>query len=78
MDLTGNGLTADAVRQYIGEKRAAEDAKRASEEEALKGERDKLHAEFMARESKPEAMDRVASMIRRCVAAAAAARLSDR
>ena len=67
MDLTGNGLTADAVRQYIGEKRAAEDAKRASEAEALKGERDKLHAEFMAREIKPEAMDRVASMIRRAI-----------
>jgi hypothetical protein len=67
MSITGSSLSADAVRSYIQSKKDEEAAKRRAWETEAKSERDKLHEAFEAREVQPEAMDRVAAVIRKAV-----------
>lgn len=67
MSISGIGLSADAVRSYIRSRKDEEAAKRRAYEAEAKADRERLHAEFDQREVSPEAMDRIASVIRKAV-----------
>ncbi|HYZ34039.1 MAG TPA: hypothetical protein VE684_17345 [Crenalkalicoccus sp.] len=67
MSFTGSTLSANEVRNYLRSKREEEAAKQRAHEEHAHAEREKLREAFMAREIQPEAMDRVATVVRRAV-----------
>jgi hypothetical protein len=67
MNITGSSLSADAVRAYLQSKKDEETAKHRAHEAEAKAEREKLHAAFQEREVQPEAMDRVAAVVRKAV-----------
>ena len=67
MSITGSTLSADAIRDFIKSKQDAEAAKRRAYETEVKAEQDKLHAAFLEREVQPEAMDRIANVVRKAV-----------
>lgn len=65
MNITGSNLSADSVRAYLQAKKDEETAKLRSFEAERKAELDRLHETFNAREVQPEAMDRIAALVRR-------------
>jgi hypothetical protein len=67
MSFDGRTLSADAVRAYLRSAKEEEGAKQRAHEAAAKAERDKLHQAFMERDVKPEAMDRIATLVRKTV-----------
>ena len=67
MNLTGSSLSADAVRAYLHSKKAEEEAKQRAFEASTKIELDKLHESFDGREVQPEAMDRIATLVRKTI-----------
>ena len=67
MNLTGSSLSADAVRAYLHSKKAEEEAKQRAFEASTKIELDKLHESFNGREVQPEAMDRIATLVRKTI-----------
>jgi hypothetical protein len=67
MNITGSTLSADAVRAYLGSKKAEEEAKQRAFEASTKIELDKLHESFDGREVQPEAMDRIATLVRKTI-----------
>ena len=67
MNITGNTLSADAVRAYLHSKKAEEEAKQRAFEASTKIELDKLHESFNGREVQPEAMDRIATLVRKTI-----------
>ena len=67
MDLTGTNLSADSVRAYIGAKKEKDAAEMRAHEAEQKAEREKLHEEFERREVQPEAMERIANLVRKAV-----------
>src|SRR4051812_29315153 len=66
MSITGSSLTADAVHAYLRSKEE-EAAKQRAFEASVKAERDKLREAFQEREVQPEAMDRIAAVIRKSI-----------
>jgi hypothetical protein len=67
MNITGSTLSADAVRAYLHSKKAEEEAKQRAFEASTKIELDKLHESFDGREVQPEAMDRIATLVRKTI-----------
>ena len=67
MSITGSTLSADAVRAYLHSKKAEEEAKQRAFEASTKIELDKLHESFDGREVQPEAMDRIATLVRKTI-----------
>jgi hypothetical protein len=65
MNFDGRTLSADAVRAYLRSVKEEEQAKRRAHEEVARTERDKLRQAFMEREVQPEAMDRIAALVRK-------------
>lgn len=62
-------FSADFIRQMIAQKKEREAAEQRAHEAAMKVQREKLHEEFLGREVKPEAMLRVAALVRKAVEA---------
>ena len=69
MAVTAQNLSASAIWNHIAEKKRAADAERIAQEEAAKAERAKLREAFDQREIQPEALDRIAIVVRRAVEA---------
>ena len=69
MAVTAQNLSASAIWNHIAEKKKAAEAERIAQEEAAKAERAKLREAFEQREIQPEALDRIASGVRRAVEA---------
>jgi hypothetical protein len=67
MNITGSTLSADAVRAYLHSKKAEEEAKQRAFEASTKIELDKLHESFNGREVQPEALDRIATLVRKTI-----------
>jgi hypothetical protein len=67
MNITGSTLSANVVRAYLGSKKAEEEAKQRAFEASTKIELDKLHESFDGREVQPEAMDRIATLVRKTI-----------
>jgi uncharacterized protein YprB with RNaseH-like and TPR domain len=67
MSFTGSTLSADAVRAYLHSKKQEEAAKQRAFETSTKAELDKLHEAFKEREVQPEAMDRIATLVRKTI-----------
>ena len=63
MSIFGKEFSADAVRDLIEARKAAEVAERRAFEEGQKAEREKLKVSFQEREVKPEALDRIAALV---------------
>jgi hypothetical protein len=55
------------VRAYLHSKKAEEEAKQRAFEASTKIELDKLHESFNGREVQPEAMDRIATLVRKTI-----------
>jgi hypothetical protein len=67
MESIGRDFDAASVRSYIRlKKKQVEDEQRAFEA-AVKADREKLREEFMEREVRPDAMQRVASLIEKAI-----------
>ena len=67
MDITASNLSAEAIETFLSEKqreRLDEDRRRADE---AKTERDKLHQDFLQLQVPPDAMERVALMVRKAL-----------
>jgi hypothetical protein len=67
MSMSGNGFSADSVRNLIASKKQKQEAEQRELEEASKAQRKKLHDGFLEREIRPEALDRVATMVQKAV-----------
>ena len=67
MNISGSTLSADAVRAYLHSKKAEEEAKQRAFEASTKIELDKLHESFDGREVQPEALDRIATLVRKTI-----------
>jgi hypothetical protein len=67
MNITGNNLSADSIRALIQSRKDAETDKLRKQEAEAKAEREKLHAAFAEREVQPDAMDRIAAVVRKAV-----------
>jgi hypothetical protein len=67
MDISGKSLSADGIRAYIQAKRDAELEKERAHQAEARAEREKLHADFLERDVQPEAMDRVAALVRKAI-----------
>lgn len=67
MSVTGTNLSAQAIWDTIAEKRKAAEDERRAHEAAAKAERDAIRASFNEREVQPEAMERIALVVRRAV-----------
>jgi hypothetical protein len=67
MSFTAESLSADGIRSYLESKKREEAAKLQAHEAEAKAERERFHQMFLEREVQPEAMDRVAGMIRKAV-----------
>jgi len=67
MNFTGSTLNADMVRAYLRSQKEEEVAKQRAHEASAKIERDKLREAFSEREVQPEAMDRIATLVRRTI-----------
>jgi len=67
MNITGSTLSADAVRAYLHSKKAEEEAKQQAFEASTRIELDKLHESFDGREVQPEALDRIATLVRKTI-----------
>ena len=65
MSSFGKDFSADAVREFIDARKAAELAEKRAYEEAQKAEREKLKASFHEREVQPEALERIAALVRK-------------
>lgn len=67
MSFTGSTLSADAVHAYLRSKKEEERAKQEAHQAVAKVELDKLHEAFLQREVQPEAMDRIATLVRKTI-----------
>ena len=67
MSIFGKDFSADAVRDLIEARKAAEIAEKRAYEEGQKAEREKLKASFQEREIQPEALERIAALVRKQV-----------
>ena len=65
MSIFGKEFSADAVRDLIEARKAAEIAEKRAYEEGQKAEREKLKASFQERKIQPEALERIAALAAR-------------
>jgi hypothetical protein len=63
----GGGFSADSIQAYIAGKKEATAAEQRAHAAAAKAEREKLHAAFLEREVRPDALDRLATLVRKAV-----------
>ena len=63
----GSDFSADSVRKYIRSKKEEQEAEQRAYEESMKAQREKLHEEFLKREVRPEAMQKVAALVQKSV-----------
>jgi hypothetical protein len=61
----GGGFSADSIRAYVARKKEAALAEQRAHEAAAKAEREKLREAFMEREIHPDALDRLAAVVRK-------------
>jgi hypothetical protein len=67
MSLTADNLSAQAIWDTIARKKKAEQDQLRAQEAAAKAERDAIRESFNEREVQPEAMERIATVVRRAV-----------
>lgn len=67
MDITRSSLSADGIRAFIQARKEEAAAKDRAHQAEVQAERAKLHADFLERDVQPEAMDRVAALVRKAV-----------
>ena len=67
MRITASTLSAEAVRAYVTQRKEEEAAERQTHEAAAKAEREKLHQAFLQQEVAPDALERVATLIRKAL-----------
>jgi len=67
MNLTGANLSVQAIWDQVTAHRAEEAAKQRAAQAAAKAELDKVHEAFDERVVQPDAMDKIAAVIRRAV-----------
>lgn len=67
MSMSGSGFSAESVRNLITSKKQKQEQEQRDLEEAAKAQREKLHDAFLEREVRPEALDRVATMVQKAV-----------
>jgi hypothetical protein len=65
----GGGFSADSIRAHIARTKEAAAAEKRAHEAAAKAERETLHAAFLEREVPPDALDRLAVLVRKAVEA---------
>jgi hypothetical protein len=66
---TASDFSADSIRQFIAQNKEREAAEQRAHAAAMTAQREKLHEEFAKREVQPEALGRVAAMVRKAVEA---------
>lgn len=67
MSITGTTLSAEGIRAYIQARKDEEEARRRAHEAEQRAEQERFHEAFMEREIGPEALDRIAAMVRKAV-----------
>lgn len=67
MSMSGSGFSAESVRSLISSKKQKLEQEQHELEEAAKAQRQKLHDAFLERDIRPEALDRVATMVQKAV-----------
>jgi hypothetical protein len=67
MSVTADNLSASAIWDHIAKKKQADADARRAQEAAAKSERDMLRESFASREVQPEALERIALVVRRAV-----------
>jgi hypothetical protein len=67
MTITGDSLSADGIRAYIQARKDEEEAKLRAHEAEQRAEQERFYQLFMEREIGPDALDRVAAMVRKAV-----------
>ncbi|MEO3473744.1 hypothetical protein AAFN86_17895 [Roseomonas sp. CAU 1739] len=67
MSVTGGNLSAQAIWDLIADKRKRAEDERRAQDAAKKEERDLIRQSFETREVQPEAMERIATVVRRAV-----------
>jgi hypothetical protein len=67
MSLTGDNLSAQAIWDTIAQKKKAAREQADAQEAAAKAERDLIREAFKERDVQPEAMERIATAVRRAV-----------
>lgn len=67
MSMSSSGFSAESVRSFITSKKQKQDQEQRELEEATKAQRKTLHDAFLEREIRPEALDRVASIVQKAV-----------
>ncbi|WP_198378560.1 hypothetical protein [Neoroseomonas rubea] len=67
MSVTADNLSANAIWDHIAKKKKADADARHAQEAAAKAERDSLRESFAARDVQPEALERIATVVRRAV-----------
>jgi hypothetical protein len=67
MSVTADNLSANAIWDHIAKKKQADADARQAQEAAAKQEREMLRDSFAAREVQPEALERIATVVRRAV-----------
>jgi hypothetical protein len=67
MSFTGSSLSADAVRSYLQSKKDEEAAKQQAVRASANVELDKLREAFNEREVQPDALDRIAVLVRKTI-----------
>ncbi len=67
MSVTGQNLSAQAIWDHLAATKRAEEAARQAAEAAHRAELEKLRESFDSRELQPDAMDRIAAVVRRAV-----------
>jgi hypothetical protein len=68
MNLTGANLSVQAIWDQLAAEKHAEAEKKRAAETAAKGERDKVHEAFLERDVPPDAIDKIATVVRRAIA----------
>ena len=67
MDITAANLSTDTIHAFLNEKERHKAEERRMREQAAKAEREALHKAFLEQDVPVDAMDRVATMVRKAV-----------
>jgi hypothetical protein len=67
MSITGSSLSADGIRAMIQAKKDEEAAKARAHEAEAKAQREALYAQFLERDIRPDAMENIATVVRKAV-----------
>jgi hypothetical protein len=67
MDITAQNLSAETIQAFLSEQRTKRHEEDGRREARAKAERDRLHEDFLKLEIPPDALERVALMVRRAL-----------